>query len=225
MTISANYTFEPEWDIVLRMSLQLVGLVSLGSTPSAQQISHARFFLDAFLKDMKNDVFMLSQREPTSTTLVVGQQEYALPADSIEVDFPIMLTAPGETTEWQVEQMAYSDFEEIVDKQTTGLPGRCHIEKLAVCTLRFWPVPDKAYVARYRRRRLVRNADSGTTPDMTPGWIRGVTYSMAAEMGRCGSMEQSKINDLQQMADRLLDRASHREVDETAMQFVLPDLC
>lgn len=222
MTISANYDFGPEVDSVLRMGLQLAGLVQLGRSASAPQLSHARFFLDAFLKDMKNGVWMLAQHEPTTTTLATGTQAYVLPADTVEIDFPIMLKATGDTTETQVVQMAYEQFEETVDKATTGLPMRCYVEKLAVVTLRFWPVPDKAYVASYRRRRLVRNADSGTTLDMTQGWVRGISYQIAADMGRCGSMDQSVINDRQSMADKLLKRAADREVDGSDLQFCLP---
>ena len=223
MTISANSDWLPEWDSVIRMSLQLAGLVPLGKTPSVQQTAHARFFLDSFLKDMKNDVYSLSQRELTTTTLVAGTQAYALPADSIEIDFPIMLLATGDTVETQVDAMSYEQFSEIVDKQTTSLPTRCYLEKTATTTLYFWPVPDKAFRASYRRRRLVRNADSGTTPDMTAGWIRGVAFQLAADMGRCGSMDQAVISDRQAMADKLLDRAKHREHDEVDMTFVLPD--
>src|SRR4029078_2260514 len=103
--------------VVLRMGLQLAGLTPLGATPSAQQLSHARFFLDAYLKSMKNSVFLLQHREPATTTLVVGQQAYDLAADTIDIDFPIMLTAPGATVACQqVDPMAYSDYAEIVDK-------------------------------------------------------------------------------------------------------------
>ncbi len=224
MTISTNYTFTPDIDEILRMGLQLAGLVSLGSTPSAQQLSHARFFFNALLKDLKNSVYMLAQHEPTTLTMVTGTQAYVLPADTIEMDFPIMLTAPSETTQWEVGPWAYEQFQEVVDKQTTGLPIKCYVEKLATVTLRFWPIPDKAYVANYRRRRLVRNADSGTTLDATAGWVRGISYQLAADMGRCGSMDQATISDRQGMADKLLERAEDRETESVDLQWTLPDM-
>lgn len=223
MTISANSDFNPELDTVLRMGLQLAGLVPLGKSASAPQLAHARFFLDVLLKSMKNGVYMLAQREPTTLALVAGTSTYTLPVDTIEIDFPIMLTAPGATVQTQVDQIAYDRYQETVDKQTRSLPIQCYVEKLSVVTLYFWPTPDQAYTASYRRRRLVRNADSGTTLDATPGWIRGVAYQIAADMGRAGSMDQATITDRQNMADRELSQAEARENDESPMQFVLPD--
>lgn len=224
MTISANYDFAPSTDDILRLGLQLAGLVPLGRTPSAQQLLHARFFLDLLLKDMKNGAWMLGHREPTTTTLAANTVAYVLPADTIDLDGPMMLTAPGATTQTEVWPMGYDNYAEVVDKQTTGLPINFYAEKLAVVTLRFWPVPDKAYVASYARRRLMRNADSGTTLDATQGWARGISYQMAADMARASNLDSSVISERQAMADRLLKRAESRETESVDMQCTLPDM-
>lgn len=223
MTISANSDWLPEWDSVIAMSLQLAGLVPMGKSPSAQQTAHARRFLDSFLKSLRNTAQILLHREMTTTMLTSGTTTYVLPADTIEIDAPMMLTAPGDTTQTQVDMIDFEKYEGIVDKQTTGVPVMVYAEKLATTTLRFWPVPNQAYSAAYRRQRLIRNADSGTTPDLPPGWIRGISFQMAADMGRAGSMDQATINDRQGMADRLLSDAESQEHDRVDMQFVLPD--
>jgi hypothetical protein len=223
VTISANSDWLPEWDSVIGMSLRLAGLVPMGKSPSAPQIAHAREFLDSFLKSLKSTSQILLHREMTTTTLTTGTVAYVLPADTIEIDGPMMLTATGDTTQTQVDKIEYEKYESIVDKQTTGLPVWCYAEKLAGTTLRFWPVPNKTYVAAYRRQRLIRNADSGTTPDVAANWIRGISFQLAADMGRAGSMDQSTINDRQGMADRLMADAKSQEIDHVDMQIVLPD--
>ena len=224
MTISANYDAAPEFDTIIRMGLQLAGLVPLGKSASAPQIAHARQFLDAFLKDMKNGCYMLSHQEMATQTLTIGTVAYVLAADTVDVDAPMMLTAPGATTQTELTPVSYDYYMETVDKQTQGLPIIYYVEKLATVTVRFYPVPDKAYVASFRRKRLIRNADSGTTLDATQGWTLGVSYAIAAIMGRCGSMELATINDRQTMADKLLNRAQNREVESVDMTFVLPEL-
>ncbi len=205
------------------MGLQLAGLTPLGRSASAPQLAHARFFLDALLKDLKNGIYLLSHQERVTTTLANGTASYVLATDTVTVDFPMMLTAPGDTTQTEVRQVAYEQYQETIDKQTTGLPVCCYVEKTAVVTLYFWPIPDKAYVASYRRKRLMRNADSGSTIDAGQGWLRGISYQIAADMARAGSLDQAVIKERQEMADRLLDRAKSREHGDEDLQFVLPE--
>ena len=49
-TAPTTATFSPNCDELMRAALQLAGLLPLGRNPNSAELSHARFFLDTFLK-------------------------------------------------------------------------------------------------------------------------------------------------------------------------------
>lgn len=221
MTISANYDFNPTCDEIMRMALQLAGLLPLGKTASAPQLQHARFFLDSFFKSQNIMGASLMQMERATLALVAGTDAYSLGADTIEVSFPMMMAVTGETTQTQIAHMTYEMYQEVSDKTQQGTPIRCYSEKLALVTLRFWPVPDRSYTVSYQRQRLVRNAESGATMDLTQRWIRGVAFQMAHDMSLAHSLPLERTKYLQGEADKLLVRTQGRENEGGDLQFYL----
>ena len=223
MTISANSTFAPDCDAILRSALQKAGLLALGREPSAQQLSHARTFFDEFLKSLDTKGPVLMQMERTTLALTANEAEYNLATDTVEVTFPLMVKPTGSTgSETQISPMTYKMYQEMPSKDQTGVPIRCYVEKLAVVTLRFWPVPDVAYTVSYQRQRLLRNADSGSTLDLTARWQLGVSFQLAAFMALAGSLDIGKVRVLQGYADDYLTHAHGRENEGQDVRMILP---
>lgn len=225
MTISANYDWNPSVDVIMRMALQLAGLLPLGREPSAQQLQHARFFLDSALKAINGSETILMQMERTTLTTVSGTASYALAADTLDVDdAPMMQKLTGQSNETQVTPMSYGQYQEITNKTQTGTPLRVYAEKLATVTLYIWPVPDNTYTISYRRKRLIRNAQSGTTLDLTQRWIRGLSFRMAADMCYTGSLDLGRAKQLKAEADELLSAAHGTEHENVGISFYIDNL-
>ncbi len=221
MAVSANSDYAPTVDEILRMALQYAGLLPLGREPTAQVLAHARNMMDMFFKSLSSDGPALYELERTTLTTVAGTAEYALAADTIEVNFPLMVAGTGQTSQTQIERMTYTNYQEIADKTQAGQPLRAYVEKLALVTVVLWPVPNQVYTISYQRQRLMRNAESGTTVDRPPRWMRGIAFQMAADMALAASLDLNRVKYFQGMADSLLARAHGRDGAGNDLSFYL----
>lgn len=211
MTISTNYTFSPTCDTILRMALQKAGLLGLGRTPSAGELSHARDHLNLSLKSMSGHGATLVQMERKTLPLVAGTATYALDSDTIEVDMPLAIASSGTTSQTWVMPMVWDTYQKLSNKDQQGTPTMCYVEKLATVSLILWPVPDQAFTLSYRRQRLIRDMESGTTLDLTQRWFKAVTLDMAAEMSWISSITLGDKKELRRLADAAIDLAQSRE--------------
>ena len=174
-----------------------------------------------FFSSLSSDGPALYELERTTLTTVSGTSEYTLPADTIEVNFPLMVAGVGQTSQTQIERMTYTNYQEISDKSQTGQPLRAYVEKLALVTVVLWPVPNQIYTISYQRQRLIRNAESGTTPDRPPRWMRGIAFQMAADLALASSLDLARVKYFQGMADSMLARAHGRDGAGNDLSFYL----
>ena len=226
MTISSNYSFSPTVDQIIRMALQLAGLLPLGRNPSVAESQHARDHLNASAKSMASRGAQFTQLERKTKALVAGTAEYALDADTIEIEFPMSITASttGNTSATWIEPMVYDEWQKLSNKTFQATPTSCYVEKAALVTLVFWPVPDQAFTLNYRRQRLFRDTDAGTTMDSTQRWIDAWTYTAAHKMAMVGSLPQSTIDNLRTLKDEAVKLAQGREHETSDLRFELPEL-
>jgi hypothetical protein len=195
MTISANSTFNPTVDNLIRSGMQLAGLLPFGRAPQPDQLRDVREILDTRLKELQAEgTILLTAERAEPLTLASGTASYALPANVLDVDELGMLTAPGETTQTHCFRMPFNDYQPITDKATTGVPMRFYVEKLAATTIIFHPTPDKAYAFSYRKIRLLADVDSGgVTVDLRQKWLRVVTLMIAHDVALAGSRPLSVV--------------------------------
>jgi hypothetical protein len=222
MAVSANSDWNPAVDVILKMALQHAGLLSLGRTPTATLLSDARDILDTFLKSMASDSAALIEMSMDTLPVSATVDAYVLPNDTVDVTFPMMVRETGTSnSQTQITQVVYRNYQEITLKELAGTPLRCYVERLETVTLRFWPVPEKAYTVSYQRQRLIRNAESGTTLDRQPNWVRGVAYQMAADLALASSIDLARVKYLQSMADGLLGKARGDDNESGDLQMIL----
>lgn len=221
MAVSTSYGYNPPADNLLRQALQLSGLVPLGRTPSALELSHARDHMNTTGKSLPR---ALMQMERTSQALVAGTALYTAAADTLEISFPMMLQVPGQSTETWVQHMVYDEYAKISNKDTQGTPTMCYVEKLAAVSLIFWPVPEKAYTVNYQRQRIARDLESGTTIDGLQKWLDYWVYAMAEKMAIAGSLGIDRCKLLGAKARECLEKASGTENEGGDLMISLPAL-
>jgi hypothetical protein len=120
--------------------------------------------------------------------------------------------------------MVYDEWQKLSNKTFQATPTSCYVEKAALVTLVFWPVPDQAFTLNYRRQRLFRDTDSGTTMDSTQRWIDAWVYVTAYKMAQSGSLPQSTLENLKQDRNDAVKLAQGREHETADLVFTLPEL-
>jgi hypothetical protein len=91
-------------------------------------------------------------------------------------------------------------------------------------SLIFWPVPDQAYTLSYRRQRLIRDMESGTTLDLTQRWFDAIMYTMAHKMAWVGSLTLGDKKELKRLADEAIHAAQGNENQGGDANFTLDRL-
>jgi hypothetical protein len=223
LTIAATATWNPTVDSIIKQSAQLAGILSLGRPVDPKQLGDMREMLQAVLKELSARGVGLDQAELTSFTLpaATGQATpYALPADTVDVDFPMMLKAAGETTETPATRYSWQEYQELPNKSTTGRPIKFYVNPQTM-TLTPWPVPDVDYTVSYKRTRLIRDATSGSTVDLRPRWTLALVYTLAHMFAVASSLGVERVKYLAGMAKEKTDEARGREHESGGAQFVL----
>jgi hypothetical protein len=224
MTVSSAYSWTGVVDDICRRGLQLAGLLPLGRTMDANTQGHAREFLQDTLKSLRTMGVGLDQWENTTLSLAAGTAgavtTTTLPADTVSLDFPVMILASGETAQSQVQRYVWEQYQQITDKATQGRPIAAYVETGATLAIKWWPVPDRAYTVSYRRERLARDADSGTTIDLRPMWTDALVYTMAHKLALAGSLGAERCKMLKDLADEKTQAAKGREHEGGDLQFV-----
>ena len=226
MSTSTSYAFAPTVDQIIRMALQLAGLLPLGRNPSVAESQHARDHLNASAKSMAARGAQFTNLERKTLPLVAGQAEYTLDADTIEIEFPMSIqqATSGNVSDTWIEPMVYDEWQKLSNKTFQATPTSCYVEKAALVTLVFWPVPNQAFTLKYRRQRLFRDTDAGTTMDSTQRWVDAWVYTAAHKMAMVGSLPQSSIDNLRTLKDEAVKLAQGREHETADLVFTLPEL-
>jgi len=216
-------TFTLTADQMAKQALQLCGLVPLGRSPKAEQLSDARDLLSVILKSLQARGVTLTQAEPDTQTLSSGTASYTLDADTIDVEFPTTVTKSGETSEYWVEKMVYADYRVISDKTTLGTPTRAYVEKLSVCRAVFWPVPNGTYTWNFRAIKLLPDMSSGsTTTGLTQRWLGALVWRLAYWLAHANNLPAPKRLELKSMADEEERRVMGQENERGDLCLELP---
>lgn len=224
MTISANSSFNPTADQIVRQAFQSAGIVPLGRVPRVDQLNDARDMLTTMLNAMQDKGIMLVTAERVTLTLAPGVASYTLAADTIDVEFPTTYSSPGSTSEQIVERMSYSDYAPLSDKTASGIPSRVYVEKTATLTATFWNVPTEAGTWHYRRVRMIRDVDSGgVTLDITKRYLQAIIWKLAHRLALASGIGIQRVQYLEQQALAAQAEALGDDAERGDCQILLSD--
>lgn len=229
MAPSANATLDFTRDQLIRMGFQLAGLLAAGREPTAEDTGMAADFMNLELMALQAEGVVLRTIERTALTLVPGTAAYTLPADTIDVQLgpndqagTIVQTSGAEVL---VTSMARAEYMDLADKTgaVTARPTSVYIERQALVTLVFWPVPDAESVSfRYARVRLLRDMDTGAvTVDLARRWLQYVAYAVAAHLARAKNLGLDVVGSLESRAEVLKARAKGTDKQAGKVRWVL----
>lgn len=223
MAVATTATWSPPVDDIIRQGAQLCGIVPLGRSLLDEQMEHAREMLKSALQHLSALGVGLCQWQNTTLALTAGTAAYTLAADTIGVEFPMMLAVTGETSQTQVLRYTWEEYQQITDKTTSGAPTACYEEATHSVVLTFWPIPEQGYTLSYRRQRLIRDADSGFNVDLRHRWTEALVYTMAHKLALASSLGVERVRYLQEQADQKVAAARGRE-HESGDLTLCPDI-
>jgi hypothetical protein len=207
MTVSANPTPQFTRDQILTAAIRMTGILEEQEAPSAALIASATNHLTFALQDLQSSGIILRTAERAMLPLVNGQSTYALPSDTIDLelgqDDTVGNVVPADgSAETIVKTMARGEYMNVALKNIlSGHPSRVYVERLAVVSVIFWPIPDSSTLSfRYTRIRLLRAADTGAANmDLSNVWTPYLVYSVASGV----ALDKSKV----ELSQALLSRA------------------
>lgn len=220
MTVSATATFELAIDALLRRSFQIAGLYEAGqATVRADDLALGRDLLGMELDSLQAEGTVLRNVESTTTPLVATTAAYVLAADTIDVfvgpDNVAGMVVPTSGGATPVRAISRQEYMQITNQDTAATPTLVYVEKTALVTLHFWPVPTVASTFRYTEIHLPRDSDTGSaTPDVARRWQKAIAYSMAWQLALAKSMPSSRVGMLKGMADELKAKAQMSDVEK-----------
>lgn len=211
MTVSANYALDYTRDQLLTTAFRLAGVLDADGALQQTDVAMGAAFMNLELMNLQAEGVILRTLERVTLTLVAGTASYALAADTIDVEVgpngTVGTIVPASGSETAVLAMTRHEYLDLTDKGvvTTGRPGRVYIERAALVTLIFWPVPSAdAPTFRYGRVRLLRDMDTGAvTVDLARRWLQFVTYAVAAQVALSKSIDLPRVSYLRKEAERM----------------------
>ena len=218
MAISPNFSNNPIIGQIVKSGFQLAGLLRLGGELRPDQMADVRTMLEDRLKELQAKGVILATEERTTLALVSGQTQYALDADTIDIDGDGMVLSPNSLgSRTPVMQIPYADYHMLSDLTVTGIPTQMYVEKQASVSVLFWPVPNASMTLDYRRIRMLRDIDSdGVNADLWRRGIRLLTLYVAEIACMSGNVPLNKLNLIRgdvEKAEQTLLGDSHEKGD------------
>ncbi len=220
MTTAATANFELSVDGMLRRAFQLAGLLEATQRPRADDLAMARDFLGMELDALQAEGTVLRTVLPGLQALTASTTSYALASDTIDVfvgpDNVCGMIVPSSGAETPVRAISAMEYQAITNKAVEATPVMCFVEKLAVVTLYFWPIPHVSTTSfRYRKIRLPRDADTGAvTLDLARRWQKAICYQMAWQIALAKSIPPNRVDQLRKIGETEKAKAQANDVEK-----------
>ena len=163
--------------------------------------------------------------------LVEGQEEYNLPADTIDLLEHVIRTGSGNYSTQQditISRISVSTYASIPNKQTQGRPIQVKIDRLRDAPkIVIWPVPDQGtalapyYLFVYWRMRRIEDAGTGVnTPDMNFRFLPAVAAGLAYYIAMKTPELVDRLPMLKAVYDEQYDLAGQEDREKAPIRFV-----
>lgn len=192
---------------------------------SGWDLRTARISLNLLFADWSNRGLNMWTFEQGSITLVPGQAEYDLPADTVDLLEHVIRTGTGNAAtqaDLTITRISVSTYASIPNKLLQARPIQVWIERgQAAPRVHLWPIPDASqpYTFVYWRLRRIDDAGSGVnTMDVPfrfiPCMVAGLAYYLAMKvpggLERLGILKEQYEMAWQLASDEDREKASIR---------------
>ena len=213
MAVSGSKNFELDVAEYVEEAFERCGL----EVRTGYDLKTARRSLNLLLADWANrglNQWTIKQR---SLTMVVGDGEYDLGADVIDV---LSVVVRRNNTDYSLERLSRDSFLTIPNKTTQGRPNQFFLDRQLTPNLKLWPVPDSSTdVVLYDALTRMDDADDYTnTMDLPfrfyPCLAAGLAYYIALKRA------PNRVQMLKAVYEEEFDRAATEDRDRSSFNVV-----
>ena len=118
----------------------------------------ARRSLNFMFADWANRGINLWTVQLGTQTLTAGTTEYTLTADVVDL---LEVVVRRDNTDFQVQRISRSDYQNLPNKTTSGRPSSIFVDKQIIPKINLWPAPENSTdVLRYYFIQRIQDADA-----------------------------------------------------------------
>jgi hypothetical protein len=219
MTTSGTASFNLDIDDLVEEAYERLGM----RMTSGNQLKTARRSLNILFLDWANRGLNLWTIEQAVLPVVQGDNELALPLDTINV-LTAVIRDPSVTPliDISIDRISRAEYLNVPDKTTQARPAQFYVERTNVPKVYLYPAADKAYnLIYYRIRRIQDAGDYTNTTDVNfrflPCLVAGLSYYLSLKFA------PDRVGALKQIYEEEFARAAAEDRD-TASFFIVPDV-
>lgn len=177
---------------LIKNSLRLIGALSTGETPGADEAADGLIALNNLIDSWSNEKLIIHQFVREEFTLTPGTQSYTVGATGafvtarpLKVESASLEIQGANPYEVPMEVIDYDQWSRISDKSLqSSIPTKLYVEgSFPNSTIYLWPVPASANkVVLYSRKPIASFALVDDQILLPPGYQRALIYNLAIEM-------------------------------------------
>lgn len=224
---ATDYDFQSSRTDIIQRALQIVGAIGYGDPVSAEHSAAAVIALNQIVKAWQNEHIYLWTVAPLEITLVVGQEDYALPSDPavLWIERAYFRNSSNQDSP-ELQIVEYSDYLAIVDKASQGTPLLLALDSQPSPTAYLWPVPNEAKTLYCETVRKLKDWDAPDEHgDFDGRWDLALTWALAAELAPENGIRANELLAIQKTAgvEFLKAKGGNREhVTRTSIRSAFP---
>ena len=216
MTTSNTYSWSPEIAEFVDIAFSRAGVDQ--RTLTGQHVRDARMSLNLMFADWATDgVRNFVVEQATNLTVVVDQDDYAIPTGTLAILDPIFIRSSLATP---IQLLSRGDYQRIPDKTVSGIITSMFFDRPTLKAW-MWPVGEAITdaVGYWRLRRIQDVTAASETPDVPYHWYEALASGLAAQLALIHNPGKFQI--LEGLAARALKRARDFERERTDTTFQL----
>lgn len=240
MALSASYDFTLDRDGIVTAALRMLGAVSSGQAPTADELADGGEVLNLMLKAWQADGMQLWTITTIALTPVQGQYKYTFgPSGDIDTGatgprpeeiFSISRRHTTDVRDITMTRVAREDYYRFSDKDTEGMPTQYYFEPSIVsdlANLYIWPSPDAAFASDYtlqiRYQKPFDDMDAATNNLAFPKtWELAIVTGLAALLAIEYGTGLNERRDLRELAAQEKERVMNWDTEHVSV-FLTPD--
>jgi hypothetical protein len=223
MTVSGTAVWNPDITEIIEEAFERAGL----EIRTGYQFRTARRSLNILMQEWANKGINFWTIDQQVLTLLPGQAQYTLPADTVDIIEHVIRQNGGNAstqTDLQISRIPLPTYATIPNKLSSGRPVQIYVDRQRDApSISVWPVPsDSTYTLVYWRMRRLDDAGSPGTNTMdvpfrfTPALIAGLAY-YAALKDPAGA---DRVTMLKGLYDEAFFQATIEDRDRSSVSFV-----
>ena len=221
MATSGTATFNLEFDDLIEEAYERCGL----EDRDGYDMRTARRSINLMFADWANRGLNLWTIEQRQVAMVVGQNTYDLPNDTVNVLSAVIRTGSSQTQQdITIDRISQNEYLHLPDKNTPARPAQYYVQRTNTPVLFVYPTPDSAqsYIFRYYAVRRIQDVGAYTnTGDVVFRFLPALAAGLAYYMSLKKAPERTMM--LKQIYEEEFQRAAQEDRD-IASVYLTPDL-